>query len=75
MQDDALVAPRAGASRDVVLVVEPSELARHRLRSVLREGDRDYLVFHAYDSQHSGTPTLRISPLYWTPDGWPRAQL
>jgi arabinan endo-1,5-alpha-L-arabinosidase len=22
-----------------------------------------------------GTPTLRISPIYWTPDGWPRAQL
>ena len=41
----------------------------------LRDGERDYLVYHAYDAQHDGTPILRISPVYWTPDGWPRAQL
>lgn len=43
--------------------------------AVLRDGERDYLVYHAYDAEHGGTPTLRISPIYWTPDGWPRAQL
>jgi arabinan endo-1,5-alpha-L-arabinosidase len=43
--------------------------------AVLRDGERDYLVYHAYDSEHDGTPNLRISPIYWTPDGWPRAQL
>jgi arabinan endo-1,5-alpha-L-arabinosidase len=43
--------------------------------SVLREGERDYLVYHAYDTSNAGTPTLRISPIYWTADGWPRAQL
>ena len=43
--------------------------------AVLREGDRDFLVYHAYDAEHDGTPNLRISPIYWTPDGWPRAQL
>jgi arabinan endo-1,5-alpha-L-arabinosidase len=43
--------------------------------SVLREGDRDYLVYHAYDTADAGTPTLRISPIHWTADGWPRAQL
>jgi arabinan endo-1,5-alpha-L-arabinosidase len=43
--------------------------------AVLHEGDRDYLVYHAYDVQHEGTPTLRISPIYWTPDGWPLAKL
>jgi len=47
--------------------------------AVLRDGEgaseRDYLVYHAYDAGHDGTPTLRISPIYWTPDGWPRAQL
>jgi len=43
--------------------------------AVLRDGDRDYLVYHAYDAQAGGTPTLRISPIYWTPDGWPRAQI
>jgi arabinan endo-1,5-alpha-L-arabinosidase len=43
--------------------------------AVLRDGERDYLVYHAYDTEHDGTPNLRISPIYWTPDGWPRAQL
>lgn len=43
--------------------------------SVLRDGDRDYLAYHAYDAQNAGIPTLRISPVHWTPDGWPRAQL
>jgi len=43
--------------------------------AVLRDGERDYLVYHAYDVQAGGKPTLRISPIYWTPDEWPRAQL
>lgn len=43
--------------------------------AVLRDGPRDYLVYHAYDVEKKGSPTLRISPIYWTPDGWPRAQL
>ncbi len=43
--------------------------------AVLHDGVRDYLVYHAYDAEHAGIPTLRISPIYWTPDGWPRAQL
>lgn len=41
----------------------------------LREGEADYLVYHAYDVENSGKPTLRISPIDWTPDGWPRAKL
>lgn len=43
--------------------------------AVLREGERDFLVYHAYDRTAGGAPTLRISPIYWTPDGWPRAAL
>ena len=43
--------------------------------AVLREAGVDYLVYHAYDADHGGKPALRISPIYWTPDGWPRAQL
>jgi arabinan endo-1,5-alpha-L-arabinosidase len=41
----------------------------------LREGDRDYLVYHAYDVENAGKPALRISQIDWTPDGWPRAKL
>ncbi|MES1200067.1 MAG: arabinan endo-1,5-alpha-L-arabinosidase [Pseudomonadota bacterium] len=43
--------------------------------AVLHESDRDFLVYHAYDAQNGGRPTLRISQIYWTPDGWPRAML
>jgi arabinan endo-1,5-alpha-L-arabinosidase len=43
--------------------------------AVLRDGDRDYLVYHAYDSEQEGKPVLRISPLVWTAQGWPSAQL
>lgn len=38
--------------------------------AVLREGATDYLVYHAYDAQHDGRPTLRIARLEWR-DGWP----
>jgi arabinan endo-1,5-alpha-L-arabinosidase len=40
-------------------------------QSVLRDGERYYLVYHAYDAQNKGVPTLRVSPIGWTPDGWP----
>jgi len=43
--------------------------------AVLRDDDRDFLVYHAYDAQNGGIATLRISPIYWTSDRWPRAQL
>jgi arabinan endo-1,5-alpha-L-arabinosidase len=38
--------------------------------AVLRDDDNDYLVYHAYDAQNEGRPTLRISPLQWL-DGFP----
>lgn len=41
--------------------------------SILREGDKDYIVYHAYDAKNHGIPTLRIQPLGWTNDGWPVA--
>lgn len=34
---------------------------------------KDYIVYHAYDKAARGAPTLRISPLNWTSDGWPEA--
>jgi arabinan endo-1,5-alpha-L-arabinosidase len=38
--------------------------------AVLKDGDADYLVHHAYDVEHDGRPTLRIARLEWR-DGWP----
>ncbi|WP_370655236.1 arabinan endo-1,5-alpha-L-arabinosidase [Sphingomonas aurea] len=40
----------------------------------LRDKDgTDILVYHAYDREHQGAPTLRIAPLRWGADGWPEA--
>ena len=33
----------------------------------------DYLVYHAYDREARGAPTLRIAKLAWGADGWPTA--
>lgn len=41
--------------------------------AILREPKQDYIVYHAYDTQARGVPTLRIQPLGWTGDGWPVA--
>jgi arabinan endo-1,5-alpha-L-arabinosidase len=34
----------------------------------------DYVVYHAYDRENKGAPTLRIAPLRWGADGWPVAE-
>jgi arabinan endo-1,5-alpha-L-arabinosidase len=39
----------------------------------LSDGGKDYIIYHAYDKDHDGASTLRISPIRWTADGWPRA--
>ncbi|SFP57160.1 arabinan endo-1,5-alpha-L-arabinosidase [Sphingomonas rubra] len=31
----------------------------------------DTVVYHAYDRQKNGAPTLRIAPIVWGADGWP----
>ena len=33
-----------------------------------------YVVYHAYDKQANGAPTLRIAPIRWDADGWPVAE-
>lgn len=41
--------------------------------SVFHQGDDTWwLVYHSYDASLAGTPTLRISPLLWDKNGWPR---
>jgi arabinan endo-1,5-alpha-L-arabinosidase len=39
--------------------------------AILVEDDTWYLVFHAYDAEAAGAPTLRIETLIWDADGWP----
>jgi len=29
------------------------------------------MVYHAYDAEHDGVPTLKISDLFWDPGNWP----
>ncbi|RSV50394.1 arabinan endo-1,5-alpha-L-arabinosidase [Sphingomonas sp. ABOLD] len=42
--------------------------------SILQRRGGDFIVYHAYDTQHGGTPTLQIQRLGWTADGWPVAR-
>ena len=42
--------------------------------AVLREPQRDLLVYHFYDGDANGIPTLQIRPLVWDKEGWPRAE-
>jgi arabinan endo-1,5-alpha-L-arabinosidase len=41
----------------------------------MHDGGRDLIVYHAYDAQNNARPTLRISEVTWSADGWPRANL
>lgn len=41
--------------------------------SILQQSDGDYIVYHAYDRQQNGAPTLQIQKLNWSTDGWPVA--
>lgn len=41
--------------------------------AVLHGANGDYNVYHSYDADAGGTPTLRISELQWTDDDWPRS--
>lgn len=42
--------------------------------AVLQEAAGDHIVYHAYDTQRNGAPTLQIQRLTWDADGWPVAQ-
>ncbi|MDE0880305.1 MAG: arabinan endo-1,5-alpha-L-arabinosidase [Sphingomonas bacterium] len=34
----------------------------------------DHVVYHAYDRQKNGAPTLRVATIRWGADGWPVAE-
>jgi arabinan endo-1,5-alpha-L-arabinosidase len=67
--------PMMGGGGTLVLAADAGE---RRWRgpghiAILRDAGKDYIVYHAYDADHSGRPTLRIAPLGWTEDNWPAA--
>ena len=39
--------------------------------AILQEKDGEKMVYHAYDANWRGTPTLRIASLIWDASGWP----
>ena len=38
---------------------------------ILQENGVEYIVYHAYDAENNGAPTLRIDRLVWDAEGWP----
>lgn len=38
--------------------------------SILIDGDTYWLVYHSYDAQFGGVPTLRVEELQWDEEGW-----
>jgi arabinan endo-1,5-alpha-L-arabinosidase len=39
--------------------------------AILLDEGGDKIIYHAYDAEARGVPTLRISPLKWDAEGWP----
>lgn len=58
-----------GGGTPVIKAAETSYWKGPGHNAVFREGDRDYLVFHAYDGQ-TGRSELKISTMEWQ-NGWP----
>ncbi|AUX40511.1 uncharacterized protein SOCE26_019120 [Sorangium cellulosum] len=54
-----------------LLVVGDSRWRGPGHNAVLFAGDRAYNIYHAYNVEANGAPTLRISELVWDSDGWP----
>lgn len=39
--------------------------------AILQDSSGERIVYHAYDAEMRGTPTLRINTLFWDAEGWP----
>lgn len=54
------------------LVLEGTERWRGPGHNAVFAGDSgDLIVYHAYDAEFLGSPTLRIDPIEWDQEGWP----
>lgn len=40
---------------------------------LMHDGERDLIVYHAYDVKNKSVPTLRLAELRWDKGGWPMA--
>ncbi|NVB84973.1 MAG: arabinan endo-1,5-alpha-L-arabinosidase [Kofleriaceae bacterium] len=67
--DDQGVALLAGGGKLVVDADAQWKGPGHN--AVLTTSTDTYNVYHSYDAAASGTPTLRISQMRWSADGWP----
>jgi arabinan endo-1,5-alpha-L-arabinosidase len=38
---------------------------------LMHDGQRDLIVYHAYDAEKKAAPTLRLAEIRWSADGWP----
>lgn len=67
--DDNGVALLAGGGRLVVDADDRWKGPGHN--AVLTTATGTYNVYHSYDAEAGGIPTLRISEMRWSDDGWP----
>lgn len=43
--------------------------------AILQDKSGERIVYHAYDAEARGTPTLRINTLFWDAEGWPTIKI
>ena len=53
------------------LVAADARFAGPGHNAVLFHGTQAFNVYHAYSIQQNGSPTLRVSELFWNAEGWP----
>lgn len=54
-----------------IVLAGDDEYAGMGHNAVFRDGDQEWLVYHAYSKQRGGMAVLQIRPIMWTADGWP----
>lgn len=72
--DRAGVAMLAGGGTTVLPVGRGTRFVGRGHVAILQAPGGDRIVYHAYDTQRRGAPTLRIQRLDWDAQGWPIAR-